>query len=80
MTQIESEFKLLRLFFIYNSQSVFIYNVPGAGELITGPTVLGDPMAAGNLICASPPYLITTTKELLLIVCAVQVIVNMSML
>lgn len=80
-----SEFKLLRLDFIYNSQSVFIYNVPGAGELITGPTVLGDPMAAGNLICASPPYLITTTttttpKELLLIVCAVQVIVNMSML
>lgn len=36
--------------------SEYIY-LPGAGELITGPTVLGDPMAAGNLICASPPYL-----------------------
>lgn len=36
-------------------------SLPGAGELITGPTVLGDVIAAGNLICASPPYLITTT-------------------
>lgn len=43
--------------------------LPGAGELITGPTVLGDVMAAGNLICASPPYLITTTTEELLLVC-----------
>lgn len=25
---------------------------------MTGPTVLGVAMAAGNLICASPPYLI----------------------
>lgn len=32
--------------------------IPGAGELITGPTVLGEVMAAGNLICASPPYLL----------------------
>jgi len=31
--------------------------LPGAGELITGPTVLGVAIAAGNLICASPPYL-----------------------
>ena len=37
--------------------------LPGAGELITGPTVLGDAMAAGNLIWASPPYLIMTTEE-----------------
>lgn len=36
----------------------FTNYLPGAGELITGPTVLGDAMAAGNLICASPPYLI----------------------
>lgn len=31
--------------------------LPGAGELIMGPTVLGEVMAAGNLIWASPPYL-----------------------
>lgn len=37
--------------------------LPGAGELITGPTVLGEAMAAGNLSCASPPYLIRTTVE-----------------
>lgn len=30
---------------------------PGAGELIIGPTVLGEVRAAGNLIWASPPYL-----------------------
>lgn len=49
-------------------KTVFNY-LPGAGELITGPTVLGDVMAAGNLICASPPYLITITTEELLLVC-----------
>lgn len=43
----------------------YTYCSPGAGELITGPTLLGDVMAAGNLICASPPYLITTTEELI---------------
>lgn len=32
-------------------------DLPGAGELIMGPTVLGEVMAAGNLIWASPPYL-----------------------
>ncbi len=48
---------------------VFTYHLPGAGELITGPTVLGDAMAAGNLICASPPYLIRTTTEEMLLVC-----------
>lgn len=38
-------------------------HLPGAGELITGPTVLGDAKAAGNLICASPPYLIKIVKN-----------------
>lgn len=33
-------------------------DLPGAGELIMGPTVLGEVMAAGNLIWASPPYLV----------------------
>lgn len=27
-----------------------------------GPTVPGDVMAAGNLICASPPYLINSRE------------------
>lgn len=29
-----------------------------------GPTVPGDVMAAGNLICASPPYLNNSRREL----------------
>lgn len=38
--------------------------LPVAGELIMGPTVPGDVMAAGNLICASPPYLDNSRREL----------------
>lgn len=77
------DFKMARLVFIciIPLRLVFTYNVPGAGELITGPTLLGDPMAAGNLICASPPYLITTdkqTKELLLVCAQLGVRVNLS--
>lgn len=41
--------------------------LPGAGELITGPTVPGDVMAAGNLICASPPYLTNSSREISLL-------------
>lgn len=42
---------------------VVVTGLPGAGELITGPTVLGEVIAAGNLICASPPYLNTTEDQ-----------------
>lgn len=45
---------------------VVFTGLPGAGELITGPTVLGEVIAAGNLICASPPYL-NTTEDLPLV-------------
>lgn len=59
------------------SQFIVFDHLPGAGELIIGPTVLGEAMAAGNLICASPPYLIKTRIEnIMLLVCKVGLNVN----
>lgn len=79
-------FKLSSLVFIYTSPlshsqewTVSKHHLPGAGELITGPTLLGDVKAAGNLICASPPYLITTLTEDLSLVFLQCECVNVSM-
>lgn len=47
-----------------NALSERLIHLPGAGELTMGPTVPGDVMAAGNLICASPPYLNDSRREL----------------
>lgn len=65
-----------RIIILFNNQElphnwpqdrrVVFTDLPGAGELITGPTVLGEVIAAGNLICASPPYL-NTTEDLPLV-------------
>ena len=59
----------MHLILLPDQEDVFINYLPGAGELIKGPTLLGDVRAAGNLICASPPYLIRTTIEGELLVC-----------